>query len=413
MALVLGLFFVVSTRVVGAQVDAPADLLVVRELAASGPNIELVLQEVGLDASWRSTLDLHPAAAQLEVEFLGAESDVVEALIRTSLELSAATAERAEVIADLRLAAVTLDDAEEAERDREIDRNRADAYFQGIHSLAQSVAIDRFAGMDPSTSALLGLDGEAQAAAQREFELTNTTLDEMFALRTEAETDLQHTIAELDAAVLNRVASNAEHQRLIDEAATLAKTRRALDASARAALPDAADSYALAHISGQPGLTPRSLSAYLRAESAMAEISPFCHVSWRTLAAIGSVESRHGEHNNGRLDMDGRPADPIIGIALNGQTVDNFGQTTALLVDTDDGRYAGDPTHDHAVGPMQFIPQTWETWQFDGDGDGEQDPHDIDDAAVAAGAYLCYYGSCGTGRIGRSPSSATTTRAPT
>jgi hypothetical protein len=42
---------------------------------------------------------------------------------------------------------------------------------------------------------------------------------------------------------------------------------------------------------------------------------------------------------------------------------------------------------------MQFIPQTWETWQFDGDGDGEQDPHDIDDAAVAAGAYLCYYGS--------------------
>jgi len=197
-ALVLGLFFVVSTRVVGAQVDAPADLLVVREL----------------DASWRSTLDLHPAAAQLEVDFLGAESDVVEALIRTSLELSAATAERAEVIADLRLAAVTLDDAEEEERDREIDRNRADAYFQGIHSLAQSVAIDRFAGLDPSTSALLGLDGEARAAAQREFELTNTTLDEMFALRTEAETDLQHTIADLDAAVLHRVESNAEHQRL-------------------------------------------------------------------------------------------------------------------------------------------------------------------------------------------------------
>jgi|GEM_PF-3100291 len=50
----------------------------------------------------------------------------------------------------------------------------------------------------------------------------------------------------------------------------------------------------------------------------MTEISPFCHLSWRTLAAIGSVESRHGEHNNGRLDMDGRPADPVIGIALNG-----------------------------------------------------------------------------------------------
>jgi membrane-bound lytic murein transglycosylase B len=392
-ALVLGLFFVVSTTVVGAQVEAPADLPIVGELAASGPTIELVLAEIGLDASWRSTLDLHPAAAQLEVKFIGAERDVVEALIRTSLKLSAATTERGEVIADLRLAAATLDDAEEAERGREIDRNRADAYFQGIHALTQSVAIDRFAGRDPSTSALLGLDGKAQANAQREFELTNTTLDEMFILRTEAETGLEQAIADLDAAVQHRVASDVEHQRLIDEAASLATTRRSLDASARATLPDAAESYALAHISGQPGLTPRSLSAYLRAESAMAEISPSCHVSWRTLAAVGSVEGRHGEYNNGRLGMDGRPVEPIIGLALNGQTVDNFGHTTALLVDTDNGRFDGDPTHDRAVGPMQFIPQTWQRWQFDGDGDGEQNPHDIDDAALAAGAYLCNYGS--------------------
>ena len=49
----------------------------------------------------------------------------------------------------------------------------------------------------------------------------------------------------------------------------------------------------------------------------------------------------------------------------------------------------GDPRWDHAVGPMQFLPSSWLRWGADGDGDGLVDPHDLDDAALAAGRYLC------------------------
>jgi membrane-bound lytic murein transglycosylase B len=38
---------------------------------------------------------------------------------------------------------------------------------------------------------------------------------------------------------------------------------------------------------------------------------------------------------------------------------------------------------------MQFIPSTWTTYAVDADGSGTADPHDIDDAALAAGRYLC------------------------
>ena len=39
---------------------------------------------------------------------------------------------------------------------------------------------------------------------------------------------------------------------------------------------------------------------------------------------------------------------------------------------------------------MQMIPQTWRSWAFDGSGDGVPDPHNIFDAATAAGDYLCH-----------------------
>jgi hypothetical protein len=53
-----------------------------------------------------------------------------------------------------------------------------------------------------------------------------------------------------------------------------------------------------------------------------------------------------------------------------------------------------------AVGPFQFIPQTWRTWGADGDGDGRADPNQIADAALAAALTparcLCYAGNLST-----------------
>ena len=47
------------------------------------------------------------------------------------------------------------------------------------------------------------------------------------------------------------------------------------------------------------------------------------------------------------------------------------------------------PDLDRAVGPMQFLPASWARYGADGNGDGVRDPHQLDDAALAAAAYLC------------------------
>lgn len=393
LSVILGLFVVVSTTIVDAQTQTSVKFPEAEVLAVDGVAIERVLAEVGLDAAWRSTIDLHPAVRHMTVKYRDGTEAQVGALLRTTLELGATTVARDEKVSELRETAAQLDEARHAERQREIARNQADAYFQGIHALTQSVAIDVFAGENPSTSAILGLDGEALTIAQREFELTNTTLDEMFSLRQAAETALTDAIEAYESAVAERIDLESRHAELVVEVADLNAKRRALDASSRAMLPDAAAAFTLASIPGQAGLTPKALNAYLHAEDTMAILKPRCHVSWRTIGAVASVEGLHGEYGNGRLGIDGRPADPIIGIALNGQTVDNFGHRTARLTDTDDGEYDGDPHFDRAVGPLQFIPETWDRWRLDADGDGERDPQDIDDAALTAAAYLCNYGS--------------------
>ena len=73
----------------------------------------------------------------------------------------------------------------------------------------------------------------------------------------------------------------------------------------------------------------------------------------------------------------------IYGIALNGKN------DTPNIVDTDAGQYDNDTIFDRAVGPMQFIPSTWSVVGVDADGDGERNPQDIDDAALATAVYLC------------------------
>ncbi|MEU6675362.1 lytic transglycosylase domain-containing protein [Streptomyces sp. NPDC046925] len=122
------------------------------------------------------------------------------------------------------------------------------------------------------------------------------------------------------------------------------------------------------------------LDAYKKAADSMGTTKPGCNLPWELLAAIGQVES--GQARGGRVDANGTSIGDIRGPALNGNGF-------AKITDTDNGVYDGDKTHDRAVGPMQFIPSTWETWAQDGNGDGKKDPQNVYDAALAAGHYLC------------------------
>ncbi|WP_307832186.1 lytic transglycosylase domain-containing protein [Prauserella cavernicola] len=131
------------------------------------------------------------------------------------------------------------------------------------------------------------------------------------------------------------------------------------------------------------GVPARALRAYGNAELAVRASQPDCRVSWATLAGIGRIESDHGRYGGVELGEDGRPSSPIIGVPLNGSA------GVRAIPDTDGGSLDGDPVHDRAVGPMQFIPSTWARWASDANGDGAGDPQQIDDAALAAARYLC------------------------
>ncbi|MGI5374632.1 lytic transglycosylase domain-containing protein [Streptomyces sp. CA-251387] len=134
---------------------------------------------------------------------------------------------------------------------------------------------------------------------------------------------------------------------------------------------------------GEAGIPATVLDAYKKAEAALREAKPGCNLPWELLAAIGKVES--GQARGGRVDANGNTLSPILGPQLNGNGF-------ASISDTDGGAYDGDSAYDRAVGPMQFIPSTWAWAGRDGNGDGEKNPNNIYDAALAAAHYLCRYG---------------------
>ncbi|QWB26280.1 MULTISPECIES: lytic transglycosylase domain-containing protein [Streptomyces] len=132
----------------------------------------------------------------------------------------------------------------------------------------------------------------------------------------------------------------------------------------------------------EAGIPATVLDAYKKAETALNEAKPGCNLPWQLLAAIGKVES--GQARGGRVDADGTTTSPILGPQLDGNGF-------ALIRDTDDGAYDGNSSYDQAVGPMQFIPSTWQWAGRDGNADGKKDPNNIYDAALAAGHYLCRF----------------------
>lgn len=145
------------------------------------------------------------------------------------------------------------------------------------------------------------------------------------------------------------------------------------------------------HVEGIPDVV---LQAYGQAAAAAEEIAPECTgMTWGLLAGIGHEESKHGVYYGGTVSTEGTVDPPIIGVALDGGVINDRGDTVQAIPDTDGGRYDRDTAWDRAVGPMQFIPATWDAWAPEANPDApEPDPQNVFHATRTTVAYLCGHG---------------------
>ena len=134
------------------------------------------------------------------------------------------------------------------------------------------------------------------------------------------------------------------------------------------------------------GLPIAALEAYAYAARVAEVENPDCHLEWTTLAGIGEVESHHGTWRGAMIARNGDVTPPIRGVRLDG-TNGNL-----EIIDNDGGELDGDVTHARAMGPMQFIPDTWKLYGVDANNDGIISPDNFDDAALSAAGYLCWRG---------------------
>jgi len=134
------------------------------------------------------------------------------------------------------------------------------------------------------------------------------------------------------------------------------------------------------------GIPVTALEAYAYAARVAEVVNPKCKIAWTTLAGIGMVESHHGTYKGSMVSTDGSVTPPIRGMRLDG-TSGNM-----EILDSDGGELDGDAELDRAMGPMQFIPETWRLYGVDANNDGEISPDNIDDAALSSAGYLCYRG---------------------
>jgi hypothetical protein len=261
----------------------------------------------------------------------------------------------------------------------------ADAQISDHRQVLQARALALFIGHgeEEQLDELQSVDEATEGARHRQLA---AEVDEhqlvLLADLEEARAALDVTITDLEGREVGLVASVASLEQGLGIAQ--ADLQRANDA-----LPGAVEAVRRARRTASvPGLDIPvvTFDAYLRAETTLAETHPDCRIAWWMIAGVGRVESRHGTIGGRSVTENGRPTRPIIGIALDG------GPGVKAIVDTDGGALDGDTEWDRAVGPMQFIPETWEIRGRDGNGDGVADPHNLYDATLSAGRYLCALG---------------------
>ncbi|MGQ9407087.1 lytic transglycosylase domain-containing protein [Mycolicibacterium gilvum] len=135
-----------------------------------------------------------------------------------------------------------------------------------------------------------------------------------------------------------------------------------------------------------------ALEAYAYAARVAEVENPDCNLKWTTLAGIGQVESHHGTYRGATIARDGEVTPPIRGVLLDG-TNGNLEILDGDAVSHDPAVEAkGDEPFARAMGPMQFIPETWRLYGVDANNDGDVSVDNIDDAALSAAGYLCWRG---------------------
>ncbi|MGW4245173.1 hypothetical protein, partial [Nocardia sp. NPDC004722] len=148
----------------------------------------------------------------------------------------------------------------------------------------------------------------------------------------------------------------------------------------------------------------RALQADGYATGVMAQARPECHLGWTTLAGIARVQSDHARFGGATIDNDGTVSSAIRGVELDG-TGGN-----AVITEVASTVPGGHVVYARAMGPFQFIPDTWNRWGIRADSDydvvagalEDQKPvetqdlsgglDNIHDAALSAARYLCAAG---------------------
>ena len=127
-----------------------------------------------------------------------------------------------------------------------------------------------------------------------------------------------------------------------------------------------------------------ALDAYYRAATSVAEETPACGVRWWGIA--GHLPRRGAPRHLRRHHPPSPTATPPAASSASSSTAATRRRWSATR---DGGALDGDASFDRAVGPMQFIPQTWSRFQADGNDDGTTSPFNLYDATLAAANYLC------------------------
>jgi membrane-bound lytic murein transglycosylase B len=296
----------------------------------------------------------------------------------TRAESTASRAARAVTEATERLAAaqqrVATSDAELAElsrADRAASARASEAHVQ-LGQMAAQAVVSGTGRSDLVTVLSSATPGDAQARLTLTHHLSDD-LAEVAARWKAARAELSHRASGAERRRTEALSEQAGAQAALDQALAGQRTADAAVESARAA----ARGHAFL------GIPARALDAYLRAAALVGRTDPGCQLPWWAIASIGRTESGHGTFGGAAPQADGQTLPVIVGPVLDGTN------GTMRIADHDLGLLDGDPVLDRAVGPMQFIPETWLRNGVDASGDGRADPNNIYDAAFTAARYLC------------------------